>query len=138
MEIKRTHAELVGYENWEKEEVHEKFRVDGVVAEDNNGNLNVRVVKVKRNPQWEQLDWNYIHSVVGLVNRFEYVMCENQCKNNDISIRAILKSRKATDDLNEYMSWYRTTTARERYIRSHYNDDEEDNYERQEQRCLNG
>lgn len=136
--MKRSFAERLSYENWEKEEVHEKFMIDGIIAEDRDGNINMRVIKVKRNSKWQKLDWDYIGEVVGFVSRFEYVMCENQCKDNDIAIRAILNSRKAEDDLSIYLSWYQREKGKEKYIRSHYNDLEDDNYERQEKRCLNG
>ena len=138
VDYKESFAERVRWENWEKEEVHERLTIDGVVVEDKDGNLNARAVKVKRNPKWKKLDWDYIEEAVGHVSRFEYVMCENQCKDEDISIKAILKSRKADEDLEEYLAWHNRTTKRERYIRSHYNDLEDDNYERQEKRVLNG
>lgn len=123
----------------ELELANNKFVIDGQCAEHiRTGELNLRKVPIKRNPKWQPLDWNYIDTICEGHNWFEYVMCENQARTNDIAIRAIFNSRKASDDLAIYLSWVQREQGKEKYIRTHYNDLEEDNFERQEIRCLNG
>ena len=127
----------------EKEKLHQlalenRFSINGVVCEDKDGEILLRNIPINRNPSWQPLDWKYISSICGVCSRFEHVMCENQCKDEDTAIRAIFNSRKALEDLSIYLSWKKREEQKEKYIRTHYNDLEEDNYERQEERMLNG
>lgn len=123
----------------ELELANNKFVIDGKCAEyEITGELNLHNIPHKRNPKWQPLDWKYIETICGHCSRFEYLMCENQCKDNDMAIKAIFRSRKANDDLSIYLSWVEREHGKEKYIRTHYNDLEDDNYERQEVRMLNG
>ena len=99
---------------------------------DKNGNIKVEKVPVNRNPKWEQIDYNRVYEVVGKISQFEYKMCENQCKDTDTAIKAILNSRNANPD--EYY-WilkedYAIDKARTHYLRTHLNDIEDDNEEK--------
>lgn len=120
------------------DESREKFVVDGVVCEDIEGNVILSRIKPTRNPKWQPLDWKYIESICGHCNRFEFVMCERQAKDNDTAIKAVFNYRKANDDLIIYLAWVERENRKEKFIRTHLNDLEDDNYERQEVRMNNG
>ena len=112
-------------------------KVDNSLMEDDgtwdkNGNIKVEKVPVNRNPKWEQIDYNRVYEVVGKISQFEYKMCENQCKDTDTAIKAILNYRNANPD--EYY-WilkedYALDKARTHYLRTHLNDIEDDNEEK--------
>lgn len=112
-------------------------RVDNSLMEDDGtwdkkGNLKVDKVPVNRNPKWGEIDYLRVYEVVGKISQFEYKMCENQCKDTDTAIKAILNSRNANPD--EYY-WllkgdYEKDKARTHYLRTHLNDIEDDNEEK--------
>ena len=104
--------------------------------------FNVKEVEVKRNPKWEPLDWNAIKKAVGQdITKFDEKMCENQCPTTEMAIKAIQKRRECDQlqfELELEAERDAATNPRNKYIRTHYNDLEADNYERQEVRTLNG
>ena len=123
----------------ELELANNKFVINGKCCEfELTGELNLHNIPINRNQNWQPLDWEYIKTICGHCSAFEYKMCENQARTNDVAIRAIFNSRKANDDLSIYLSWFNREQGKEKYIRTHYNDLEDDNFERQEIRCLNG
>lgn len=116
------------------------FTVTGKVVEsDKNGDLHLEHIKIKDIKRvWEPLDWDFIENTVGHCNRFEIIMCTTQCKTNEDAIKAILKYRKAQKESNSYIASLNKENHETKYLRTHYNDLEDDNFERQEIRCLNG
>lgn len=123
------------------------FTINGNRAEDRNGFLKLDLKAdeyICRNHTWDILDWNIIcselHCTMTEVGKFGYIMCENQCKTNEMAVKALKNYFKHRDDtsLSEMLSYYKKEACRMKYIRSHYNDTEDDNMERQEVRCLNG
>ena len=120
---------------------HQKFTINGKLAEDRNGNIflhNIKKEDVKRNPEWPDLDWTEIDKAVNYHTYFEYLMCKGQCKTNEMAIKAILNYRKSSSELSDILIEASLEEKRNKYIRTHYNDLEDDNEERQEIRCLNG
>ena len=120
-----------------------KFKINGKVVEDINGNILHKKLKkedASRNPSWPKLDYKKIYDAFGYLTTYEFIMCENQCKTTDLAIKAVSNYRKSKEDtyLQELLADNAREKARMRYIRSHYNDLEDDNYERQEVRKLNG
>lgn len=99
---------------------------------DKKGELKVDKVPVNRNPKWEEIDYLRVYEVVGKISQFEYKMCENQCKDTDTAIKAILNSRNANPDEYYYIlkGDYETDKARTHYLRTHLNDIEDDNEEK--------
>ena len=112
-------------------------KVDNSLMEDDGtwdkkGELKVEKVPVNRNSKWDQIDYTRVYKVVGNISQFEYKMCENQCKDTDTAIKAILNYRNANPD--EYY-WilkedYALDKARTHYLRTHLNDIEDDNEEK--------
>lgn len=124
-----------------KEMDENKFRVNGKLAEDTYGNVIIHNIKnedIKRNPEWPPLDWDIIEKECGHCNRFEYIMCEMQCSSNELAIKGIKNCRKHQSEYNDILIDDNRTKRRNKYIRTHYNDLEDDVFERQEIRCLNG
>lgn len=120
---------------------YEKFTINGKIAEDCNGNIilhNIKKEDIKRNPSWPELDWTEIEKNVGRCSRYEYLMCEGQCKTNEMAIKSIKNYRLSDDALSDIIASEIKEKRRNHYIRTHYNDIEDDNEERQEIRCLNG
>lgn len=88
----------------------------------------VRKTEIKRNPDWPELDLDYIRSVFnGNINNYEYKMIMNTCKTNDMAIKAIKNKRNSDKDYNDMFSDNRKERRRERYRRRKYQDIEEDN-----------
>lgn len=124
----------------------EKFLFNGKELHCNqSGELDLRKITdedIKRNPDWPFLNWNIIDAEVGGHSKYEYIMCETQCKTDSHAIKSIKNYRKINSDINVTIFSLELeeekNRRRNRYLRTHYNDLEDDNYERHEIRCLNG
>ena len=99
-------------------------------------------IQIERPGGWEELDWNVIKRVCGEIGSYEYKMCMNLCKTTEIAIAAIKNKRRIEQrsedilDSLEEAEYYERACLR--YLPNHYNDLEEDNYQRQEIRLKNG
>ena len=92
----------------------------------------------KRNPQWPQLDFKELDKEFDDLDGYERAMVNAQCETMDDARAALRKKRYSDDVYAEKMDFYAKEARKDRFIRTHYNDLEADNYERQEQRMLNG
>ena len=83
-------------------------------------------VEICRNAEWKNLDFAIVERACGDVTRYEYVMCMNQCEDEEMCIKAIFNKRKSDEDYAIFLHQFYTQVAAERFIRSHYNDLEDD------------
>ena len=96
---------------------------------DKNGDINLNRVKANRNPNWQPINYDLLTEKYGKLSQFVYLMVENQCKDTESAIRAIenLKKNNSEDDLYYILkSEENRDRARTRYVRTHYNDLEDD------------
>jgi len=105
---------------------------------DKNGDLILKKVPYDRPKDWPEIDYKVLKERFEYLDGVESLMVNNTCRTTEVAIKAIERKRKADDDSFSFLSHYAKEKAKDHYIRTHYNDLEADNYERQEERQLNG
>lgn len=93
-------------------------------------NAYCKKIKINRPKDWPDLDMSIIESECSDISSYEYKMIMNNCKTEQLAIKAIKNKRQSDLDFNEFMSETETTKRREKYFRKKINDLEEDNEDR--------
>ena len=106
------------------------------------GQLCISKIKVNRNPKWEKIDYKMLKQLFYEIDKVEYLMCENVCPDTETAIKAIKNKRCQELQRDEWVDILenanRLDYARTHFMPTHYNDLEDDNYQRQEIRNQNG
>ena len=86
-------------------------------------------IEIKRPKDWPDLDMSIIEAEVGEIDSYENKMIQNQCKTEQLAIKAIRNKRQSDEDYEDIMSQAAYEKKRDHYFRKKTNDLEEDNEE---------
>ena len=86
-------------------------------------------IEVSRPKDWPDLDMSIIEAEVGEIDSYEYKLIQNQCKTEQLAIRAIRNKRQSDEDYYDIMDQAAHDRKRDHYFRKKMNDLEEDKEE---------